>query len=126
MVPVTASSIDSWVSTGIHVKGRRNWVFVKTHTHGAVDHETVLGPNMDSIYSYLETGYNDGRDYILHYATAREMYNIIKALEAGETGDNPEAYRDYAVKPPVYDSSPECMGASPELKQFVFSTYPEA
>lgn len=122
--PSAQDSIDSWVSTGIHVKGRRNWVFVKTHTHGAVDHEAVLGPNMDSILSCLEAGYNDGRDYLLHYTSAREMYNIIKAVEAGEPGDDPEAYRDYLIAPPVYDSSPDCGEASSELKGLVFRTYP--
>lgn len=123
-LPVPMSRVDSWVNTGIHVKGRRNWVFVKTHTHGAVDHETVLGPNMDSIYGYLESVYNDGSEYLLHYATARETYNIIKALEAGEPGDDPGEYRDYLIKPPVYDSSPDCREASSELKKLVSSTYP--
>jgi hypothetical protein len=124
MAPMAIRHVDSWVSAGIHVKGRPNWVFVKTHTHGAVDHEAVLGPNMNSILSYLEAEYNDGRNYLLHYATAREAYNIIRAIEAGEAGDNPEAYRNYAVAPPVYDSSPDCREVSFELKRLVFSTYP--
>jgi hypothetical protein len=51
------------------------------------------------MYSYLERSYNDGRDYVLHYVTARETYNIIKAAEAGKTG-NPGDYRDFILPPP--------------------------
>ncbi len=122
--PVSERMIDSWVRTGIHVKGKPNWIFVKTHTHGAADYKTVLGKDMDSICRYLEKRYNDGSEYVLHYVTAREMYNIVKAVEAGEAGDDPEAYRDYRISAPLYDSSPACEEASWELKQLVSATYP--
>jgi hypothetical protein len=36
---------------------------------------------------------------VLHYVTAREVYNIIKAAEAGLTG-SPHDYRDYELPPP--------------------------
>jgi hypothetical protein len=47
----------------------------------------------------LCTRYNDGRDFVLHYVTAREMYNIAFAAMAGERG-NPHEYRDYLLSPP--------------------------
>ena len=53
---------------------------------------------LDKLYSHLEGAYNDGRKYRLHYVTAREMYNIIKAAEAGEIGD-PDGYRDHVISP---------------------------
>ena len=31
--------------------------------------------------------YNDGTNYVLHYVSAREVYNIVKAAEAGKSGD---------------------------------------
>ena len=55
--------------------------------------------------SYLERRYNDGENFILHYVTARELYNLVKAAKAGRQGD-PEEYRDYLVKPPVYRFQP--------------------
>jgi hypothetical protein len=55
--------------------------------------DALLGPAMDETLSYLETAYNDGVRYCLHYVTAREMYNIIKAAEAGASG-NPAVYRE--------------------------------
>ena len=49
------------------------------------------------MFGYLEEKYNDGKDYKLHYVTAREMYNIVKAAEAGEPGE-PGEYRDYLLE----------------------------
>ena len=47
----------------------------------------------------LERNYNDGVRYKLHYVTAREAYNIVRAAEDGKTGD-PDAYRDYDISHP--------------------------
>ena len=54
---------------------------------------------MIRMHEYLTTQYNDGTLYKLHYVTAREMYNIIKAAERGLTGD-PSQYRDLIIAPP--------------------------
>ena len=121
--PVTGDRIKMWVETCIHVKGKRDWVIVKVSTHGAAYEDAVLGKEMDSIYDYLEGDYNDGCDYILHYVSARELYNIIKAAEAGEEGGNPEEYRNYKISAPSYDSSARISEASDTLKSMVASTY---
>jgi hypothetical protein len=121
--PVPPSRIDAWVRTGIHVRGMRNWVFVKTHTHGALDADTVLGRGMHDILRRLETRYNDGRRFVLHYVTAREMFNIIKAAESGVPGEDPEFYRDFHVRPPAYDCSLDCVEASAELRELLAQTY---
>ncbi len=120
---VDSKRIDSWINTGIHIKGKNNWVIVKTHTHGAAFGKAVYGEEMDSIFNYLESKYNDGTKYILHYVTARELYNIIKAIEAGEKGSNPEEYKDYIIKKPSYDSSPEIMSSSVYLKELIEKTF---
>ncbi len=97
----TPDRVDLWVQQHIHVKGRPDWIFVKVHTHGTQepDMETLLGDPIDKMHSYLESRYNDGQRYQLHYVTSRETYNIIKAAEAGKTG-NPNAYRDFALPRP--------------------------
>lgn len=100
-IPPTPARVDDWVGTGIHVEGRPEWVFVKVHTHGTQerDMDTLLGASAHAMHTHLETRYNDGANYVLHYVNAREVYNIIKAAEAGCTG-NPNDYRDYALPPP--------------------------
>ncbi len=122
---VTGERIDAWVYTGIHVADVPEVVFVKTHTHGAVYESAVLGDEMEHIFAYLETHYNDGKNTILHYATAREMVNMIHALEAGEDPANLENFRDYSIAAPRYNSSPDIEGASDELRGIVFHTYGE-
>jgi hypothetical protein len=99
--PPIASRIDHWVNMGIHVKGRPEWVFVKVHTHGAGEHDmdVLLGTPMEDMFAHLDERYNDKRNFYLHYVSAREMYNIAKAAEAGREG-NPDEFRDYTLKPP--------------------------
>jgi hypothetical protein len=99
--PASASRLGSWVSQGIHVQGRPDWVFVKLHTHGAPEAQadSLLGEPGRALHELLARHYNDGQRYVLHYVTAREMFNIALAGMAGHSG-NPNAYRDYSLAPP--------------------------
>jgi hypothetical protein len=101
--PPTPERIDAWVRTGIHVEGRPEWTIVKIHTHGTQerDIDTLLGPAMDAAYKHLEARYNDGARWKLHYVSARETYNIVKAAEAGMEGE-PGQYRDFVIPRPRY------------------------
>ena len=89
----------------IHVKGKPNWIFIKIHGHGAgaieKDREIMLGKSFDDMCEYLESKYNDGKKYFLHYVSARELYNIVRAAEDGKEG-NPHVYRDFIVPRYVY------------------------
>ncbi|MEI6971674.1 MAG: hypothetical protein WCL44_09170 [bacterium] len=97
----TADRVRLWERQGIHVAGRPEWVFVKLHTHGCVEGNrmVVLGEAMRTAWRFMQERYNDGRNWRLHYVTAREMYNIVRAAEDGRTGD-PGVYRDYEITPP--------------------------
>jgi hypothetical protein len=99
--PPTPARVDAWIRTGVHVEGRPDWIFVKIHTHGTQDHDmdTLLGARADAMHRYLGERYNDGERHVLHYVTAREVYNIIKAAEDGMPGD-PGQYRDYVLPAP--------------------------
>lgn len=97
--------MDQWVDANIHVKGRSDWVFVKVHTHGASPQNWAMffdQGGFEDMFTYLGENYNNGIDYRLHYVTAREAYNIVKAAEAGMTG-NPNQYRDFIIQP--YENS---------------------
>lgn len=121
--PLTPDRIDACIRTSISIKGKDDWIFVKMHTHGATDGDAVLGQEMDNIFTYLETKYNDSKNYCLHYVTARETYNIIKAIENGEPCTDPSLYRDYLVSKPQYDSTPDIKSASETLREKVARTY---
>ncbi|WP_241242134.1 hypothetical protein [Thalassotalea sp. G2M2-11] len=102
-MPPTSDRVDLWVDTAITVKGKPDWLFIKIHTHGTQeqDIDTLLGQPFHDMCQYLDKKYNDGNKYKLHYVSAREMYNIVKAAEAGENND-PNEYRDYVVAAPSY------------------------
>ena len=99
--PGTRKRLQTWIAQGVHVAGRPEWVFVKLHTHGAPDDqaESLLGPAGRAMHEILTQEYNDGKRFVLHYVTAREMFNIARAAMAGLSGD-PNAYRDYLLLPP--------------------------
>ncbi|WDE06955.1 hypothetical protein SG34_008725 [Thalassomonas viridans] len=121
--PLKPNRIDACIRSGIAVKGKEDWIFVKMHTHGATDADAVLGQEMDDIFTYLESQYNDGKHYCLHYVTARETYNLIKAIEQGEKCQDPALYRNYLVSAPKYDSAPDIAAASEALQERVARTY---
>ena len=95
----TAARVDRWVRTGVHVEGRPEWVFVKVHTHGIQSRAVVLGEHADAMFAHLEERYAKG-GWRLHYVTAREAYNVVRAAEDGLAGD-PDAYRDHELRPPL-------------------------
>jgi hypothetical protein len=99
--PGSSARAKSWLAPAIHVEGRPEWVFVKLHTHGAPDKQgaSLLGDGGDALHRVLTTEYNDGQRFVLHYVTAREMFNIAIAAMEGRTG-NPNDYRDHVLAPP--------------------------
>lgn len=122
--PYTSKArIKRWVETGVHVAGKPEWVFIKTHTHGATDAEFVLGQEFEDILTELESNYNDGENYVLHYVTAREMYNLVKAVEDGHGDQAPITLMDYKVSAPQYDTSCQVEKASEYLDGLVYKTY---
>ena len=94
--PPTADRIDLWVRQRIGVVGKPDWIFVKVHTHGCQENNfaTALGTAAARMHEYLAQ-----QPVQLHYVTAREVFNLIKAAEAGLTGD-PNQYRDFLLPPP--------------------------
>ncbi len=98
--PPSASRVKTWINQAIHIEGRPEWVFVKVHTHGAIEKTaaSLLGPGGRALHEALRHQVLDAGDS-LHYVTAREMFNVARAAMDGKTG-NPNAYFDYVVKPP--------------------------
>ena len=99
----TLTMMDTWVNHQVRVIGNNDWIFIKVYTHGLdcdlsdpYKWDSYFGASAEQFYSDIETKYNDGINWKLHYVSAREMYNIIKAAEAGKTGD-PNNYRDFMI-----------------------------
>jgi hypothetical protein len=97
--PPTAQRVRSWIDQDIHIEGRPEWIFVKVHTHGAIEKtaKSLLGDGAHEMHTALAEYMKQGDK--LHYVTAREMFNVARAAMDGKTGE-PSAYFDYIVKPP--------------------------
>lgn len=78
--------------------------------------DTLLGEAAERMHAHLERAYNDGTHHVLHYVTAREMYNIIKAAEAGKSG-NPGDWRDYELPPPPHRTRAGTASAAREVAE---------
>ena len=82
-VPAGARRADYWMHSGVHVKGRPDWQFVKVHGHTAQDDANAtetLGQHFEAALTHFEKAYNDRTHYVLHYVTAREAYNLARAV----------------------------------------------
>lgn len=110
--PPSLERVRTWAAQSIHVEGRPEWVFVKTHTHGAPDAEgeCLLGAGGEALHQGLAT-FCAEQNYTLHYVTAREMWNIAMAAMEGKSGD-PGQYRDHVLPPPPLVAEPAARAAS--------------
>lgn len=93
--------LDRWVRQGISVAGRPDQVYIKLHCHGAADENRrlLLEQGLPALYTDAEARYNDGERFRLHYVTAREMFNLVRAAETGRRIPVEEA-RDWVLPRP--------------------------
>jgi hypothetical protein len=80
--------IDLWLKAGVCIPTRPDWHFVKLHAHGANEpnQAVVLGEPMVQLHEALARRARGNPNFHFHYVTAREMYNLARAAEAGWTG----------------------------------------
>jgi hypothetical protein len=94
----SAARLHLWLRARVQVPGRPDWFFVKLHTHGAPEknQKVLLGDPMVRFHEELVRRSTEDREFHFHYVTAREMYNLAKAAEAGWKGSVAEA-RDFEL-----------------------------
>jgi hypothetical protein len=75
--------VRHWFDLGARVHGAPNHVFVKVHTHGTQErvYDAVLGDQARGMYKALSGMQRDGVK--MHFVTAYEMWQQIRALETG-------------------------------------------
>lgn len=99
--PPTAARLDLWLKARVGVPLRPDWYFVKLHTHGATEanQNILLGEPMVKLHEELARRAEKDKRFHFYYVTAREMYNLAKAAEAGWKGSVASA-RDWELAPP--------------------------
>jgi hypothetical protein len=93
----TRERINRRMDANIHVKGRSEWIFVKLYSHG-IQSPNIMKHHFRRMLTQISQATREA-GIKLHYMTAREGYNVIKAAEAGKQG-NPEEYRDFIIPKP--------------------------
>ena len=96
--PPSGRRLDLWLRSSVRVPTRPDWYFVKLHTHGANEGNmpVLLGEPMVQFHRTLQQRAERDRAFQFHYVTAREMYNLARAAEAGWTGSVADA-RDFEL-----------------------------
>lgn len=104
--PPTARRIDLWLRARVQVPTRPDWFFVKLHSHGAneMNQSVMLGEPMMDLHRELARRSARNPLFHYHYVTAREMYNLACAAEAGWKGSVDEA-RDFEL---IWNSCQTC------------------
>ncbi len=96
--PPTDKRLALWLKARIQVPSRPDWYFVKLSAHGASEEgiRTLLGDPMVRFHRALALRAEEDPGFHFHYVTAREMYNLVRAAEAGWEGTVAEA-RNYLL-----------------------------
>jgi hypothetical protein len=98
--PLTPERLRRWRGAGIGVHGRPEWIFIKLYCHGFFTNDqaaTIGEPARRFLQEALELADRDGR-FKIHFATAREAFNIALAAVDGHGGE-PGLYRNYRLRP---------------------------
>ncbi len=97
--PLTLSTFQLWRDAHIGVRGKADWIFVKLYCHGFFDADqpAVIGSEMTQFLREVLDFADRTGQFKLHFATAREAFNMVSAAIDGHEG-NPGAYRDYRLR----------------------------
>ena len=93
------SRYSRWRSANVTVAGRPDWIFVKLYCHGFFDADQPFCIGEEAKRSFgelVESGAKTGK-YSVHFASAREMFNIAIAASEGLSG-NPNNFRDHKLR----------------------------
>jgi len=112
--------LDNWLKARVQVPARPDWFFVKLYTHGAneANMPVLLGEPMARFHEALAERAVADPQFHYHYVTAREMYNLVRAAEAGWTGSVADAV-DYQFVFNQCRPAPLAAGGQPAFSQAV-------
>lgn len=83
--PPTIGRFKLWLRAGVSVAGRRDWIFIKLHTHGAHERNAamLLGEPMRHFHEALGELARQESALRYYYVTAREMAALVRQAEHG-------------------------------------------
>jgi hypothetical protein len=90
--------LERWAHAHISVSGRPEWIFVKLYCHGffTSDQDACIGDGARRFWSEMLEESSRKNSYKIHFASAREAFNIATAAIDGRSGE-PGQYRNYKL-----------------------------
>lgn len=97
--PMDIARFNRWISANVTVKGRPEWIFVKLYCHGFFDHDqdACIGEGAKRFFSEIIANGEKTGKYKVHFASAREAFNLVLAAIDGKKGE-PNDFRNYRLK----------------------------
>ena len=99
--PVNIRRAKIWMRQHIHVKNRPDIIFIKLHTHGTQENNInsfFEKGKLENLFNIMEKYCGDKNNHCrLFYVSARQMYNVVKGLEA-EPETDVENLLEYELK----------------------------
>ncbi len=97
--PLDLPRFDRWLSANITVGNRPEWIFVKLYCHGFFEYDQVASIGDETIRFFNEAMERGEKTdaYKIHFASAREAFNIVAAAIDGKEG-TPNEFRNYRLQ----------------------------
>ena len=98
---------NRWRSANVTVSGRSDLIFVKLYCHGFFDRDqsVCIGDEAKRFFGSLMEESERAGSFKVHFASAREMFNIALGALDGKRG-SPNDHRDYRLTP-IMQNGPE-------------------
>ena len=97
--PLDTARYKRWRSANVTLRGKSDWVFVKLYCHGFFDQDqsVCIGEDARRFFRGIVEESEKTGSFKVHFATAREAFNIALAAIDGKCGD-PNDHRDYRLR----------------------------
>ena len=104
--PLNIARFNRWRAANVTVAGRSDWVFIKLYCHGFfdADQSTCIGEDARGFFGKLVEESEKTGACKIHFASARETFNMVSAAIDGN-GGSPGEYRDYRLRPIMHSES---------------------
>lgn len=114
--PLESARLRSWRNAHVGIVGRPNWVFIKLYCHGFFSNDlaVTMGEPMRRFWGDALAESDRRGDYKIHFATAREAFNMMQAAIDGQPGE-PGQYRDYRLQQIRHETGSVMRAAEPTL-----------
>jgi len=97
--PPSLNRLRHWKRADIGIRGKSEWTFIKLYCHGFFlqDQSAMIGEAMHRFLDEMLALGDRSGNFKVHFATAREAFNIAMAAVDGQNGE-PGSYRDYRLR----------------------------